>query len=808
MNIARILVVEDDAILVTHLEQTLMQLGYQVVGLAATGEAAVELALAQKPDAILMDIRLRGEMTGIQAAAEIHRQLDTPIIYLTAYTDDELLQQAKLTNAYAYLAKPVRDHELRAGLEMALYKHATEQHVHHLNQVLRAVRDINQLITHERDAPRLLAEACQILVRTRGYRLAWIGQPGDNRLKLIAVGGEGREFIDHIVVTATPEQGWRLPGTTAARTWQAVVCQDIVRDERYAPWREPAQQARFLSTIAVPMLSAGQFFGVLNVYADQTNIFDDAEVDLLLELAGDLAFGLKTIDEETERKRAEDAQRESEARFSTIFHASPIPIMMVRAADSKFVDVNEAFENLSGYGRAEVIGYAAPDLNHWADPDDLRQMEMTLRQQGTVRDFEVRLRSKSGAIQDVLMSADLIVVSGERYVLNLAHDITIRKRAQEEITRMALTLDIAPSAITIHDFAGRFLYANQRTFDLHGYSRDEFMAINLRDLDVPASAGLIAPRLQQLRDQGEANFQVGHFRKDGAILPLEVYARLTTWGDNQAILSLATDISERQQLEQALAAERDLLEQRVIDRTRDLAAANDRLQELDHLKSKFVSNVSHELRAPLANLKLYLALLERGKPEKRAEYMQTLHREQQRLANMIEDLLDLSRLDQGMTSIRPVPSDLNLLLSQLIVDRTAAAAEQQLALDYQPDDALPLTLIDPVILTEVITNLVGNAINYTPAGGVITVITAAREPAGQAWVTFTVQDNGLGISAKDLPHVFERFYRGEVGRKAKAPGTGLGLAISQEIVAKMGGRITVESEPGHGAAFTVWLKPA
>lgn len=280
-------------------------------------------------------------------------------------------------------------------------------------------------------------------------------------------------------------------------------------------------------------------------------------------------------------------------------------------------------------------------------------------------------------------------------------------------------------------------------------------------------------------------------------------------------VDIATEVSDQiaVMLQQARLHEQvqrhaDELEIRVAERTRELSVANEQLKDLDRAKDQFVSNVSHELRTPLANLKLYLSLLDRGKPEKRAEYMQTLHREQQRLDRMVEDLLDLSRLDLGVTQIQPVPAELNLLLSQLIADRTALAAKHQLLLDYQPDDALPLALIDPMMLTEVITNLVGNAINYTPAGGVIAVITAACEQAGQTWVTFTVRDNGLGISARDMPHLFERFYRGEVGRKASAPGTGLGLAISQEIAEKMGGRITVESEPGHGAAFTVWLKTA
>ena len=127
-TIPRILIVEDDAALVANLEDTLTQMGYQVVGLAATGKAAVEFALAHKPDLILMDIRLRGAMTGIQAAKQIRHDLDIPVVYLTAFSDKTQLPQANMTEAYAYLVKPVRDHELRASLEMALYEHSAEQH--------------------------------------------------------------------------------------------------------------------------------------------------------------------------------------------------------------------------------------------------------------------------------------------------------------------------------------------------------------------------------------------------------------------------------------------------------------------------------------------------------------------------------------------------------------------------------------------------------------------------------------------------------------------------------------------------------
>jgi signal transduction histidine kinase len=255
-------------------------------------------------------------------------------------------------------------------------------------------------------------------------------------------------------------------------------------------------------------------------------------------------------------------------------------------------------------------------------------------------------------------------------------------------------------------------------------------------------------------------------------------------------------------------AERRRMEEALRRVNAELTEANQKLQELDKMKDQFVSNVSHELRTPHANIKLYLRLLEHGKPEKYVEYMQTLHREVARQEKMIDYLLDISRLERCVTPIEAIPTDLNQLLDQLLIDRTILAAQRGLTLDYQPAHDLPKALADPAGLTQVFSNLVTNAVNYTPSGGVVTVTTASRQHDGSDWVTFTVKDTGQGISTKELPHLFQRFYRGEVGRKATAPGTGLGLAICKDLINRLGGQITVDSEPGHGAAFTVWLKRA
>ena len=137
-------------------------------------------------------------------------------------------------------------------------------------------------------------------------------------------------------------------------------------------------------------------------------------------------------------------------------------------------------------------------------------------------------------------------------------------------------------------------------------------------------------------------------------------------------------------------------------------------KELDRLKDQFVSSVSHEFRAPLANMKLYLSLLESGRPEKRDQYLQTLQRETVRLENLIEDLLYISRLDMGAATTRRVPTELHPLIAQMITDRADLAARHGLSLDYLPKLDLPPALAEATMVTQVISNLMANAINYTP----------------------------------------------------------------------------------------------
>lgn len=230
------------------------------------------------------------------------------------------------------------------------------------------------------------------------------------------------------------------------------------------------------------------------------------------------------------------------------------------------------------------------------------------------------------------------------------------------------------------------------------------------------------------------------------------------------------------------------------------------LKDLDRMKSQFVSNVSHELRTPITNLNLYLEMLPKATPERSERYLATLARETERLATLVEDILAISRLDLGKTKPELRPVNLPALLEELVEDRRPLAVKRGLDLEFYPASSPVWVQGDVKFITQVATNLLTNALNYTPPGGRVEIQAFYQvEPSGGV---FSVADTGPGIAPEERVHIFERFYRGAAGVNSRQPGTGLGLAMVQDMVNLMNGKITLDTQVGKGTRFTIWLPKA
>jgi signal transduction histidine kinase len=248
------------------------------------------------------------------------------------------------------------------------------------------------------------------------------------------------------------------------------------------------------------------------------------------------------------------------------------------------------------------------------------------------------------------------------------------------------------------------------------------------------------------------------------------------------------------------------LEKKVEDRTRELAFANEKLKEVDRMKSDFVSHVSHELRTPLTAIKgaVDLVLREVAGPltEKQIHYLNRVRSNTQHLAGLINDLLDLSKIESGKIDVKSSRISLSGLVHEVAEALRPVAAEKVIALEASLREPSILVWADRDKINQVLMNLIGNALKFTPAQGKVTVSTSRN---GGESVQVSVSDTGPGVPADEKEKIFAKFYRIAEANGENSKGTGLGLAISKALVEMHGGKIWVESEPGRGSTFSFTL---
>ena len=230
-----------------------------------------------------------------------------------------------------------------------------------------------------------------------------------------------------------------------------------------------------------------------------------------------------------------------------------------------------------------------------------------------------------------------------------------------------------------------------------------------------------------------------------------------------------------------------------------------RLRQVETTRREFVSNVSHELRSPLASVRAMVETLEGGAlrdPDVALDFLGRIESDIQRMTTLVDELLELSRLESGQMPVHLAPLSVSEVAGEIVArfEGSAAAAGVKMGIDLPPD--LPYVMAETGKLDQILTNLLENALRFTPEGGRVDVSAST----GRRWVKLTVSDTGIGIPSEHLPHVFERFYK--VDRSRRDGGTGLGLAIAKHLVQAHGGDISVSSTEGQGSSFDLTLQRA
>ncbi len=572
------------------------------------------------------------------------------------------------------------------------------------------------------------------------------------------------------------------------------------------------------------------------------------------------------VREITDRKRAEKALEASESRFRTMVEQSPFGTA-IYAADGRILLANQAFAKMWGVSQ-ESSEYLLSHFNLLQD-EQIRAAGLLPYVQRAFAGENVAFppalyeaHDPESPDPDYLKS---LWVEGYFYpvvdehdqvveVVMMQRDVTERIRAQRQLEQRAAQLELISevgrriaAALDLEDVLER---AARLIHERFGYQHVGLFTVDKvsGELLMRARAGVYASRFPQNHRLKSGEGIVGWVAENGERLlaedvsleprffnPFEeqiIQSELTvpiqagfevvgvldvqsqersafTETDVLVLETLADQVAiaiENARLYEALEAQNEILENRVAERTEELQAANEHLKALTRLKDEFVASVSHELRTPITSLKLYHDLLV-SNPKKAGVYLETLQRETERLAQIIESLLDLSWMDRGEVELSQTTIDLNEMVAAFMADRPLLARSKGLGLTLRQESDLRRVRADEGLLGQVLSILLTNAINYTPAGGHVVVSTVRKEEKGAHWVGFRVSDTGPGIQADEKEQLMDRFFRGRVGRDSGVAGTGLGLAIAKEIVSRHEGRIEVESQgvPGKGAAFTVWL---
>jgi two-component system phosphate regulon sensor histidine kinase PhoR len=354
-------------------------------------------------------------------------------------------------------------------------------------------------------------------------------------------------------------------------------------------------------------------------------------------------------------------------------------------------------------------------------------------------------------------------------------ELRVRERTAElhdAMERVEAFLVSAGDGVIVTDLDGSILILNPAYEDQSGYSANDLVGTNLFSTLARNNPGELLEEMRFSLKGGDVwRGELVNLRRDGNIYDIQM----------------------------TIAPVRDQLGKTInyVSSLRDITVQ----KELDRMKDIFVSDVSHELRTPTTNISLYLELMEYASPAKRDEYLEILKEQAHQLRKLVEDILDLSRLTMGkFKKIEFSAIDINSVTEQVITAHQPLAEASGIELKFSPCPDMPAVRGEENQLGRLITNLVSNALRYTPEGRV-EVRTSHFDHQACLWV----QDTGMGIDPDDLPHLFDRFYRGRGVRQTRIHGTGLGLAIVKEIVDLHEGQIDIQSKPNEGSTFCIRL---
>lgn len=518
-------------------------------------------------------------------------------------------------------------------------------------------------------------------------------------------------------------------------------------------------------------------------------------------ITGILALGIEVTDQVVSRQALEASQ----ARFRQLADSMP-QIVYVSNPDGSVKFLNAGWREYTGTYDEIINTRGTIDLIH---PDDWPACEAAWTRavkEKSIFDCEIRLRGHDGSYRWFITRAMPRVINNEIVEwFGTSTDIHDQKLVMEELERSRelyrIVFEDSPVPMWIIDpDTGRFLDVNNMAINAYGYSREEFLAmsaVEIRPEEEREEFWRAMKALPLMKDR-PLQREARHQRKDGSIINVEITLRDIFLDGRWMRITAMVDITRRVAVEEQL---RQLMQK--------LQTAKEEAERANQLKSAFLANMSHEIRTPLGAMLGFADLLRDPNisREEHSNYLDILVRNGEQLSIIINDILDLSKVEAGHLTLEFLEVEPKAIVEDVLSLMEIKAREKNLALTYDAEPTTPELLnTDPVRMRQVLLNLMSNAIKFTAYGSVHIRSYGSRTEQGRIHMGFEITDTGIGIAENQQEAIFEMFVQADETTTRKFGGTGLGLALSRKLARALGGDVKVlRSTPGKGSTFLFTL---
>lgn len=663
--------------------------------------------------------------------------------------------------------------------------------VERLNQLYSALRHVNRAMVRASSREPFEREVCAILVDSGAFACAWIGwhDPATRRIIPVAWAGDESGYVQAIETTADDATG------TAFRERRPFVCNDLLNDPAHPPSRAEAERRGLRASAVLPLQEAGEVRGTLTVYAGEVGYFRDRELTLLTQAAEDLSFTLDSL------TRARD--QEQNRRFTDGLVEGIPGILYFYDEHGHFLRWNQTFESVTGYSAEEIKKLHPVDLFE-GDEKALIASRIARVLETGFSSVEANLVAKDGTKKPFFFTGRRVVIDGVPCLVGVGVDVAGRRRAEAErhqtAERYRTTLDTMLEGCQLLGHDWRYLYLNRAAAAQNRRPNEELLGRTMPECWPGIEGTPVFAMLRRCLEERIGLHQETEFVfPDGQRGWFDVRAQAVPEG----VFVLSIDISERKVAERALRDLADNLELKVAERTAELAVAKERAEAADRTKSAFLATMSHELRTPLNSIIGFTGMLLQGLPgplnAEQDKQLGMVRGSARHLLDLINDVLDISKIEAGQLEVQPAPFDLQTSLVRVTGLVRPLADSKHLTLDATCDAPVPM-VSDRRRVEQILLNLLNNAIKFTDRGGVTVKVERQAER-----VRIRVADTGIGIRPGDMGKLFQPFHQVESGLQREHDGTGLGLAICRRLATLLGGTIQAESVFGEGSVFTVEL---